>query len=94
MSELEERRCNLRSENTQMKPVFLVMVALAGLLMAGCGAGGGSSYVDDEAAKLAANKQNGPTEKCAVCGRDFPEGSLKDHNGKRMCGTCIDSEQS
>ena len=68
---------------------FLVALAAFGtLFVAGCS--GSESVVDREAAKM--KQAQGPTEKCAVCGRDFPEGSLKDRNGQRLCGTCIDSQ--
>jgi hypothetical protein len=68
---------------------LLVAIAAFGTLFA-AGCTSSETVVDREAAKM--KQTQGPTEKCAVCARDFPEGSLKDRNGQRMCGGCIDSQ--
>ena len=72
-----------------METTLLIALAVLGSLLAtGCKT---ETYVDQQAAKMSQAKQTGPTEKCANCQRDFPDGSLKDRNGQRLCGTCIDT---
>lgn len=72
-----------------MKTLIVVASLVVGaLLVGGCQK---ESYVETEAQKIAAQQANLPQEKCDICGRSFPEGSLKPFNGQRACMTCIDA---
>lgn len=67
---------------------LLLTAALAAFMASGCKQ---DTIVDREAAR-AQTIEAGATEKCAVCQRDFPEGSLKARAGQRLCGSCIDAQ--
>jgi hypothetical protein len=68
--------------------LFVLFVAL--VVVAGCQQ---KSFVETEAQKIAASQAEGPQEQCAVCGRSFPEGSLKPYSAGRACMGCIDASR-
>ena len=69
-----------------MKNLVPILVLLFGFCtLIGCSSGesaSGDATPPNTSAAMA---------KCASCGKDFPETSLKDHDGKKMCETCIAS---